>query len=88
MLVSHKRIVLGSPPIEWAHKGLRDLSASLVDITGDIAIESSFLPGDFHGDPADRILVATARSKGLILLTKDKAILRYSSAHFVQTIAA
>ena len=40
--------------------------------------ESSFLPGDFHGDPADRIIVATARNKDLLLLTRDKKILSYA----------
>jgi PIN domain nuclease of toxin-antitoxin system len=34
---------------------------NLYPLTAEIAVESSFLPGDFHGDPADRLIVATAR---------------------------
>ena len=41
-------------------------------------LESYALPGSFHPDPADRLLVATARVHGLTLLTADKRILRYS----------
>ena len=49
----------------------------------EIAIESSFLPGEFHGDPADRIIVATARINDLILLTRDKKILNYGEQSYV-----
>jgi PIN domain nuclease of toxin-antitoxin system len=42
------------------------------------AIESSFLPGPFHGDPADRLLIATARTMGIPMLTRDKRILAYA----------
>ncbi|MBW1887764.1 MAG: PIN domain-containing protein [Deltaproteobacteria bacterium] len=42
-----------------------------------IALESCDLPGKFHNDPADRIIVATARIHALELITKDKKILDY-----------
>jgi PIN domain nuclease of toxin-antitoxin system len=41
------------------------------------ALESSYLPGTFHRDPADQIIVATARVHNLILLTSDRKILDY-----------
>ena len=43
-----------------------------------ILIDSSFLPGDFHNDPADRIIVATARALALTVVTRDRAILTYA----------
>jgi PIN domain nuclease of toxin-antitoxin system len=46
-------------------------------ITHEIALQSYLLPGDFHKDPADRILVATARVLGCTLVTADTLILNY-----------
>ena len=43
-------------------------------MTPEIAIEANQLPGDFHRDPADRILVATGRVLGATLLTQDRRI--------------
>jgi PIN domain nuclease of toxin-antitoxin system len=45
-----------------------------IDTTVVLALDS--LPESFHGDPADRIIVATAKAHGLFLMTEDKAILR------------
>jgi PIN domain nuclease of toxin-antitoxin system len=50
------------------------------------AIESSSLPGSFHGDPADRLLVATARTLGIALLTRDKRILGYAKSGYVDAV--
>jgi PIN domain nuclease of toxin-antitoxin system len=49
----------------------------LVDITLDIVEEAYSLPDEFHADPADRILTATARTKRMTLLTADQKILGY-----------
>jgi PIN domain nuclease of toxin-antitoxin system len=46
------------------------------------------LPGQFHGDPADRLLVATARIEGVSLMTKDDRLLEYGRRGFVKVIAA
>jgi PIN domain nuclease of toxin-antitoxin system len=50
------------------------------------AIASSFLPGRFHGDPADRLLVATARMMDMPILTRDRRILAYAKSGHVQTV--
>jgi PIN domain nuclease of toxin-antitoxin system len=52
-----------------------------------IALQSSRLPGDFHGDPSDRIPVATARTVDAVLVTRDARILAYGDAGLVQTLA-
>jgi PIN domain nuclease of toxin-antitoxin system len=50
---------------------------ALAPITPEIALESSRLPGLFHGDPADRIIVATARRTGAQLMTRDRELIQY-----------
>ena len=55
----------------------------LLDLTPRIAVESTQLPGDFHRDPADQILVATARVQNIPLVTADKLILRYPHVQLI-----
>lgn len=50
---------------------------NVFNLTPPIAVESARLPGEFHCDPADRMLVATARALGCGLLTEDRRILEY-----------
>ena len=52
----------------------------IVPLSIDISVASTQLPRDFHVDPADRIIVATARHLGATLVTEDKLILTYSQA--------
>ena len=62
---------------EWKQFSLAELNAATIDVTHEIAWEAYNLPGKFHNDPADRILVATARIANLTLITADDLILRY-----------
>jgi len=55
----------------------------LLDVTPRILIDSTRLPGDIHRDPADRLLVATARAHGLALVTRDKQLLTYAKQGFM-----
>lgn len=50
----------------------------LLEIDRRILVESCRLPGPFHGDPADQIIVSTARTHTAILITKDQKIRQYS----------
>lgn len=61
----------------WRDESLRALDAATLDVTHEIAWEAYNLPGVFHADPADRILVATARLHDLVLVTADDLILKY-----------
>jgi PIN domain nuclease of toxin-antitoxin system len=56
-------------------------------LSPEVLIQSSFLPGELHNDPADRILIATARMLGLTLVTRDRAILDYAQAGHVRALA-
>ena len=86
MLQAKGRINLPTHTLEWVRKALSSPGISLVPLTEEMAIESSQLPGDFHGDPADRILVATTRLLGGTLLTADKKILEYSKKHAFRAV--
>lgn len=52
----------------------------------DIAIAASHLPGELHGDPADRMIIATARQLGLPIVTRDRKIIAYAEAGFVGAV--
>ncbi len=78
MLVAKNRLTVTKPLYQWVKEVLAQPGMNLYPLTPEIAIESSFLPGSFHGDPADRIIVATARIADLTLLTRDSKIINYS----------
>ena len=73
-------------PQAWFLKLLSQPIIKEAPFTPRIAIESSSLPGSFHNDPADRLLVATARDMGIALLTRDQGILAYAKAGNVQAV--
>ena len=58
----------------------------IVNISSDIAAESSLLADNFHGNPADRLIVATAINKGARLFTKDKQILSWSEFGHIRAV--
>ncbi len=64
----------------WVDRSLKLLQARTIEVSHAIAIASYALPADFHKDPADRILVATAKTHDLELLTADERILAYPHA--------
>jgi PIN domain nuclease of toxin-antitoxin system len=88
LLVAKGRLDLGQAPLVWFAGFVDKFSASVLELTTDIAIKSSFLPGKFHGDPADRMLVATAIANSAALVTADKELASYGKKGFVKIIAA
>ena len=81
ILISKNRISLGENPQEYVYRAIRDLNIGAEAITAEIAMDSAFLPEGLHGDPADRILIATAKHIDATLITHDKEILAYSKKH-------
>jgi PIN domain nuclease of toxin-antitoxin system len=79
MLESRGRIRFDIPCEEWVERALGLPGISLMPLSPSICVRSSRLPGEFHGDPADRILVATAREIGAVMLTRDGRILSYAA---------
>jgi PIN domain nuclease of toxin-antitoxin system len=76
-LVELNRLEFRCPVDEWIRKALAYPGIRLLYLTPRIAIESTQLPGTFHRDPADQIIVATSRLRGFSLLTADTKILQY-----------
>ncbi len=71
-------IVLSESISSWVTETLDVLACSSIEISHSIAIGAYSLPGNFHKDPADRLLVATARIHELTVVTMDERILQYS----------
>lgn len=88
MLVAKGRIRLAKDVLEWVRDALGVPGVELLSLSPEISVESSRLPGRFHGDPADRILVATARVHQLTLVTKDTGILDYGREQYVKVMPA
>jgi PIN domain nuclease of toxin-antitoxin system len=76
-LVQYGRLEVACPLEEWMEQALAYPGVQLIELTPRIAIESTKLPGTFHRDPADQIIVATARVYDIPLLTADSRILQY-----------
>lgn len=86
MLVRKRKIALTMPPALWFSKVMDHPAITLASLHYGILIESSFLPADPPGDPADRIVVATARQFGLTIVTRDKPILDYAGLGHVAAL--
>lgn len=76
-LVQNGRLAFPCPVLDWLNQALAYPGVRLLELTPLIAVASTQLPGTFHRDPADQIIVATARVHGLPLLTVDRDILDY-----------
>lgn len=73
--VGHLKLSL--PTRAWLTQSLREPFITLLPLSPDVAYEANHLPGDFHRDPADQIIVATARIHNQTLITCDRRILNY-----------
>lgn len=81
--IEKKQLGLDRPLRQWMEQALGEPGLLLVELTPAILIESCELPQPFHGDPADQIIVASARHHRAVLVTKDQNLRRYKE---VQTI--
>jgi PIN domain nuclease of toxin-antitoxin system len=75
-LVSRGRISFDRPPLEWMHDALGLSRVELLPLTPAVAVKAADLPAGFPGDPADRLIVATAILESAPLVTKDDRIRR------------
>ena len=85
-LVSRRRIDLTATPQRWFRGILATPGVQLAELSPDILIAASFLPGKPPNDPADRILLATARDLGATLVTRDRELLAYGKEGNVSVI--
>ena len=86
-LVARGRLALSTRPHRWFDRLLAAPHLHVAELSASVLIDAWFLPGDPPRDPADRILIATARERDLTLMTRDRQILDYADAGHVQAMA-
>jgi PIN domain nuclease of toxin-antitoxin system len=74
-------------PQRWFEQLCAVPGVALCDLSAEILLNSSFLPGEFHGDPADRMMAAMARDFGFTLLTRDRLLLAYAAEGHLAALA-
>jgi PIN domain nuclease of toxin-antitoxin system len=79
LLDAKRRITLNMPCLSWVRTALERSGAQTIPLTPEVAVSCHQLPGQLHDDPIDRILVATARTEDLTLVTRDRTILDYAA---------
>lgn len=85
VLHAKQRVVLGLALATWVQRALAP-PITLGALTSEIAMTCHQLPGQLHADPVDRVLVATARTENLTLVTRDRAILDYAAQGHVRAL--
>lgn len=86
MLESKNRLTLGGKPLDWIHSAISLTGARVQQISPEIAVDSANLPGNFHGDPGDRMIVATARVMGYQLATRDENIIAFGKSGYCKVL--
>lgn len=86
MLVRRGRLVLGVSAEVYVSRAFSRPGVQIAALTPEIAVRSSHLPGTLHGDPADRMLIATAMVMGLKLMTRDRRILDYAAQGHLRAV--
>ena len=79
--------IVGGDGQTWFYTMVQLLRLDILPVDERIAIGSRRLPGDFHQDPADRFIVATARLYDVPMITTDRKILSYAAQGHVRAIA-
>jgi len=88
LLQARQRIVLPLPVNEWFVFALSRPEIKLIGLGRPSAVVDSVnLPGELHGDPVDRFLIATARAHRAVLVTRDEKIIEYGKAVHVKVMA-
>jgi PIN domain nuclease of toxin-antitoxin system len=77
MLVAKGRLALTMDIDDWLATVESIEGVSFVPVEPDVAVQSVRLPGEFHPDPADRMIVALARHHSAALVTADAKIQAY-----------
>jgi PIN domain nuclease of toxin-antitoxin system len=88
LLASRGRVALGRPLAQWITEAVSAPGLSIEPLLPQIAVEACSLPEAFHRDPADRLIVATARVANATLMTRDQGILDYAARGHLTAIAA
>lgn len=82
-LIEKQRLGISCDPEEWISEALRMPKLRLVQLTPAIVYRSTILPQPFHDDPADQIIVSTAREENATIISKDQLIRDYKHTRTV-----
>lgn len=82
-LIEKKRLIISCDTQEWIDNALQMQKLKLMHLTPGILLKSTTLPQPFHNDPADQIIVATARQKQVPIISKDTRMLNYHHAEII-----
>ena len=85
-LVRKSRIAITLPVASWFRQATNKMAAGTPQLTVEILTNACELPGSPPDDPADRIIIATAREADMTVVTRDRKILEYSQAGHVRTL--
>ena len=85
-LVRKSRLAITLPVARWFRQMTDKMAAGTPQLTVEMLSDSCDLPGSPPDDPADRIIIATARKSDMTIVTRDKEILEYSRAGHVRTL--
>lgn len=88
MLIDKERLTIGVPLVDWLQIAFESIGAGEAPVTGEIGRIAGCLPASIHGDPCDRIMIATAQVLECPLLTADEKILDYAAAGHLKAIDA
>ncbi len=83
MMVAKGKVEIRLSLDQWFETAVLKTGITVYRLSPQIAVDSCYLPGDFHKDPADRIITATARVNGLTLISKDAKILDYKHVNTI-----
>jgi PIN domain nuclease of toxin-antitoxin system len=87
LLVARGKVALPLALPDWVQLAFGRPELRLIGLTRPgIALDSVYLPGKFHVDPADRFLIATARAYRIALATNDAKILEYARAGHLEVL--
>ena len=87
MLVGKGRLSISENPKTWLGRLMEKPNLRLADMSVNMMLSCGNLPEPLHGDPADRIIIATAREYGLRVVTRDQKILDYAEKGHVMALA-
>ena len=88
LLLSKRRIDMTVPLADFAAAIAEERAFRVVPVDSAIAVEAGSLPAGIHGDPDDRILIATARQLGCPMATTDGKILEHAAAGHLAAVDA
>ena len=87
LLVRRGKLRLAISAEKYVERAFRLPGTRVAPLTPEVAVRSSYLPGDLHSDPADRLLISTALEMGLRLVTRDERLLAYGESGFAAVLA-